>query len=142
MIAVALRFAETFAPETGTINAHQEIIAQYGFVWYGKLGLPISEKNQQILLQNDDPKILLVHSGKSDRYWAHFDKMQRDMPEEGIPPYYGEMINKMKTWFRVTKIEAADKSVMSKCFVKSSGVSLTEVSKHSISPYFIINYQE
>ena len=42
MDTVALRFAENFAPSCGTIAAHQEIIDEKGFAWYGKLGNPIS----------------------------------------------------------------------------------------------------
>ena len=42
MRTIALRFAETFAPECGTIAAHQHMIDRHGFVWYGKLGNPVS----------------------------------------------------------------------------------------------------
>ena len=35
---IALRFADTFAPSIGTIQAHQEMIDKNGHVWYGKLG--------------------------------------------------------------------------------------------------------
>lgn len=38
------------------------------------------------------------------------------------------------------KIVVADKSVMGKCKVVSSGAPLSEVSRHSMSPYFVIEY--
>lgn len=42
MKTVALRFANKFAPECGTIEAHNELIKQNGYVWYGKLGNKIA----------------------------------------------------------------------------------------------------
>ena len=141
MTTIALRFAETFAPDEGTIHMHQKIIDQFGFVWYGKLGLPISKKIQALILQEKAPRILLIHSGKTNRYWAYIDMIQNETPDlMFVPSYYGAMAEKMKTWFRVTKINTAEKNVMSNCWVKSSGVSLSSVSRHSISPYFIIEY--
>ena len=77
MKTVALRFAENFAPAMGTIAAHEEVIALKGRVWYGKLGTPLSQKVVDAIFANDDPKILLIHSGKSNRYWAYIEKIQR-----------------------------------------------------------------
>ena len=42
MKTIALRFGESFAPQCGTIAAHQEIIDKNGFVWYGKIGAKVS----------------------------------------------------------------------------------------------------
>ena len=44
MRTVALRFAENFAPDEGTIAAHEAVIEQLGFVWYGKMGAAVSQK--------------------------------------------------------------------------------------------------
>ena len=45
MRTIALRFSNNFAPEAGTIVEHQEIIAELGFVWYGKLsGIKCSDQ--------------------------------------------------------------------------------------------------
>ena len=44
MKTIALRFGEHFSPEIGTIAAHQKIIDEYGFVWYGKMGSSVSNK--------------------------------------------------------------------------------------------------
>ena len=34
MNTIALRFAENFAPEEGTIDAHKKLIHEDGYVWY------------------------------------------------------------------------------------------------------------
>lgn len=141
MKTVALRFAENFSPEGGTIAAHQQIINELGLVWYGKLGNPVSQAIAREILESDDPRILLIRSGGQERYWAHVDAIQRDIPKlTEVPSYYRNMADKFKCWFRVLKFMKADKSVMSDCTVVSSGKRLTDASRHSMSPYFIIEY--
>jgi hypothetical protein len=143
MKTIALRFGEHFSPECGTIAAHQEIIDRLGFVWYGKLGTPVNQKIIAEMLENDSPRFLLINSGKADRYWVHFSAISKETPPfDEFPEYYHELGDKMKTWFKVTSFEPAEKGIMAKCFVDSSGSPLTEASKHSMSPYFIINYEE
>lgn len=140
---IALRFGEHFAPECGTIVAHQEIIDKYGYVWYGKMGAAVSSKMVSEIMDNEKSMILLIRSGKTERYWAKVEKIQYDVPEkEKIPEYYRDTAGTFKTWFKITEFELAPRDIMGKCFVASSGNSLGEVSKHSMSPYFIIEYKE
>mgnify|MGYP007103938832 CR=1 FL=1 len=143
MVGIALRFFEKFAPETGTIYEHQKIIDEIGYVYYGKMGNTVSDKNIQIIMQQKTPKILLIHSGGTNRYWATVDHIKKERPAfNEFPKYYHDISDKFKTWFRVVKIEEAPKNIMSKCKVVSSGAILGEVSKHSMSPYFIIEFEE
>lgn len=138
-LTVALRFADTFAPAEGTIQTHQNLIDEKGFVWYGKLGAAVSSG----ILSNKIPRILLIHSRKTGRYWAYVEKIQYDVPpKQEIPVYYRENAGVFKTWFKVTKIEEASKGILGACTVASSSRPLSEVSKSSMSPYFIINVEE
>lgn len=141
MRTVALRFAENFAPGCGTIKAHQEIIDALGYVWYGKLGSAVSYKIAGEIQDNDDPRFLLIHSGGQDRWWVHIEKIQRETPpREEIPLYYRSQADDFGCWFKVKTFERAEKNVMSQCVVASSGKPLTSASRHSMSPYFIIDY--
>ncbi len=143
MNTIALRFGDQFAPECGTISAHQDIINELGYVWYGKMGNPVSDKIIDQILLEQDKKILLIHSGKTDRYWAYISEISKETPPaKAIPSYYRDMTDKFRTWFKVTRFETAPKNIMAKCRVTSSGSILGEVSKHSMSPYFIISYTE
>ena len=143
MRTIALRFTDRFAPEEGTIKAHQDIIDQCGFVWYGKMGSTVSDAVLKELTNNEDAKILLIHSGKIDRYWAYIDEAQNKKPEKKyIPEYYRENTYNFKSWFRVIRFEQAPSDVLSHCIVPSSGNTLSYTSRHSMSPYFIINYVE
>lgn len=142
-LTVALRFADTFAPAEGTIRAHQSLIDEKGYVWYGKLGVAVSSKVANEILTNDVPRILLIHSGRTGRYWAYIEKIQYDVPpKQDIPSYYRDNAGIFKTWFKVTRIEEASKGILGMCTVASSSRPLSEVSKSSMSPYFIINVEE
>lgn len=143
MKTIALRFGENFSPDCGTIAAHQQLIDKLGYVWYGKMGSPVATRIIEELKEQEDIKILLINSGKVDRYWAHVAEISREAPPvEYIPKYYRSFAEKFKTWFKITEFESAPRDIMSKCFVVSSGNALGEVSKHSMSPYFIVDYNE
>lgn len=143
MKSIALRFSENFAPDTGTIAEHKKLIDKNGYVYYGKMGNTVSLKNRELILAEETPKILLIHSGGTKRYWAYIDKIITERPNfDEFPSYYHEMSDKFKTWFRIIEIEDAPRNVMSLCKVASSGALLGEVSKHSMSPYFVIDCEE
>lgn len=143
MDTIALRFAENFAPACGTIAAHKEVIAEKGYVWYGKLGNAISSAVASQILANSDPKVLLIHSGASDRFWAHISDIRREqIDEEAIPSYYRDREENFGSWLKVHRFERAASDIMSHCVVKSSGKPLSLASRHSMSPYFIIEYEE
>lgn len=138
----ALRFADNFAPNVGTIAAHQAVIDRCGAVWYGKFGSPVSEAKAELVMNQKDSKILLIHSGKNDRWWAHIDAIERKAPSSGFPSYYGKGLSKFHCWFHVTRIEKAEKDVMSQWIVPSSGKPLSLASRHSMSPYFFIEHDQ
>ena len=141
MKTVALRFSDNYAPEEGMIFLHQQLIDKYGYVWYGKFGNSISQKIIDMILYMKDRKFLLIKSEGQERYWAHFDDIKKyDINIEAIPEYYRNDRNRVKCWFKITKFEKDDSKVMSKCYVASNGSLLSNISKYSMSPYFVINY--
>ena len=143
MKTISLRYTDKFAPKNGTIDAHQRLIDKNGYVWYGKLGTPIVKNVADMIMSNEEPRFLLIHSGSTERYWVYIDAISKVCPElSAFPEYYHDIADKCKTWFRVIRIENAENNVMSRCKVVSSGASLTEASRHSMSPYFIIDYDK
>lgn len=140
MRTIALRFGENIAPPEGTIKVHQNMIEENGYVWYGKFGSPVSEKVSSSIFENDNPRILLIQSGKNKRYWAYVESIQWEKPVDGLyPSYYAQAMDRFKTWFKVIKIEEAPSDIMSQCRVASSGALLAHASRSSMSPYFIID---
>ncbi len=142
MKTIALRFGEQFSPECGTIMAHQKLIDELGYVWYGKMGNPISDKVIKEIMKGEGTKVLFIQSGEPNRYWAYVSEITKKTPPlNGIPEYYRNKADRFKTWLKITKFELAPKNIMSKCRVISSGASLSVTSRHSMSPYFIIEVQ-
>lgn len=143
MKTVALRYGEGIAPDCGTIAAHSMIISSKGTVWYGKFGTPLSNKVIDTIMNNDLPRILLIQSGGTARHWAYVSTIQKDLPDINmVPPYYHDKVNKVKTWFRISSFEPAEPGIMSRCIVASSRATLSNASKHSMSPYFIIEFDD
>lgn len=143
MITIALRFADFRAPSDGTISEHEKLIEEFGFVWYGKFGSGISKKIQDEIMSSEKPKILLIQSGKFHRYWAEVSEISGSTPDlKYVPTYYHDLSLKIKAWFKITKFSEAPNNIMSKCLVASSGNVLSEVSKRSDSPYFVISTSE
>ncbi len=143
MKTIALRFADNIAPKEGTIAEHRKIMDELGYVWYGKFGAKVSEKIKSEILASEDKRILLIHSGTNNRYWFQIVDISYKTPElKAIPEYYREIAGTVRTWFKVVNIVRAEKGVMAKCTVASSGSPLSAVSRHSMSPYFIIDYDE
>ena len=139
MKTIALRYAENFSPEGGTITAHEEIIREKGYVWYGKLGTAVGTDKVRIILSASAPRILLIQSGKTGRHWAYIDDIQRKCPDpEAIPEYYRNDRDKFGCWFRVIRFEKTPANIMSQCTVVSSGAELGHASHYSMSPYFFI----
>ena len=142
MKTIALRFSDNYAPKEGMIYLHQQLINKKGFVWYGKFGNRISQDIIREQLNTNDPKILLIKSGSVERYWMHFSDYQEETPPlDNIPEYYRNNCSEIKCWFKVILFERAEKDVLSRCFVLSSGDCLSNSSKHSMNPYFKIDYR-
>lgn len=143
MRTIALRFADNYAPVEGTIKLHEDVINEFGYVWYGKFGNSLSQKNIDMLLDMDEKRFLLIKSGGQERYWAYFDDIKKDIDNiDAIPKYYRDDRNRVKCWFKIIRFERADSKVISKCFVSSNGSLLSNTSKYSMSPYFVIDYKE
>ena len=141
--AIALRYSEKFAPSEGTIQAHLNVIEKHGFVWYGKMGKIIGDKAINSLLKNGKPRILLIDSGKTQRYWAVVSDVRKEIPQDGIyPDYYKKDIDNFTIWFKVTEIQPAPSDILSRCTVASSGAILSLASKRSMSSFFMINVEE
>ena len=64
MKTIALRFAENFSPKGGTIKAHEDVIREKGYVWYGKLGSVVGQDKRKIILSAEEPRILLIQRRK------------------------------------------------------------------------------
>lgn len=57
----------------------------------------------------DDPRILLIHSGGVERWWAHVEAIKRETPElSTVPSYYRNRVDGFSCWFKIVCFERAD----------------------------------
>ena len=143
MKTIALRFSDNYAPKEGTIKLHEDVINKYGYVYYGKFGNPILDSYCKEVLSEKEPRFLLIKSGCQERYWAYIEDITRTIDEpEKVPEYYRNKKDTVKCWFKIIKIELAEKNVMSKCTIISNGAPLSSASKGSMNPCFKIDYDD
>lgn len=140
METIALKYNNSFASEAGTIEEHSKMLREKGYVWYGKLGTPLSKKNKETIVANKHPKILLVNNKNREYYWAYIDKIEYQPEDDWIPEYYRARKHDFTTWFRIVKIEQTDREILTECRVTSSNRPLNEA-MNSMSPFFNISYE-
>ena len=146
MITVALRFSDNYAPQQGTIELHEKVINQKGYVWYGKKGLTISNKAVEGILKDEKSRIILIKSGSNKRYFAYVEDIKKDLKAiddiSAIPSYYRKQAGEYGAWFKVVRFEEIDNTILDDCYVISSSRRLSDSIKRSMSPSFLINYVE
>ena len=65
------------------------------------MGNPVASCIVEELVEQEDTKILLINSGKVDRYWAHVAEIKKETPDLiAIPDYYRDMTEKSKHGLR------------------------------------------
>lgn len=91
----------------------------------------------------NEKKFLLIKSGGQERYWVYFDDIKKEIEDiDKIPSYYRNNRKRVKCWFKVIKFVRTEKNIMSKCYVVSNNSLLSNTSKYSMSPYFVIDFKE
>ena len=140
MKMISLRFGENFAPKQGTIQAHLDIIKKNGYCWFGKYGNNISDNILDQWKKEPKQYLLLIRSGRFERYFANVLEVKKDSPKDikNIPSYYRKDIDKIKVWFKIDKIVEAPNDIVSKCFLVSNGTGLGTASKISMNPCMFV----
>lgn len=142
MKTIAIRYSDKIAPQNGTLFEHAQLIHQNGFVWFGKMGTPVSDKTCKSVMAARKPHILLINNGKKLYHWAIIDKIQKDTPPlDYVPSYYRNKAEVIGTWFKILKFEKAETDILTKCTMSAYGATLLTVfSRKSMNSYFVINY--
>ena len=131
------------------VAEHNSLVKNYGAVWFGKLGSPLSAMrvnwlNKQI--EQNIPTFLYLVKGnrkKSTAYRAQLLLVSRDFPKDKalIPLYYREkkLLKFMNVWMKIEKIEPIEMEDMSKLKAISSIYPISETLTKSSSGYFLVH---
>ena len=115
MIKLVLRYRDLVTPPDDTINLHQEVINEHGYVywgWWAKAGerCPSIFSDLQEELASEPQNIFLFDSGQNKLYEAKFTELEYNNRTNGMecpekdktPDYYRD--RSFKAWFRFTEI--------------------------------------
>ena len=131
--------------KTDFIEEHNKVTAENGYVWLLKTGRKLVEKNLQKVM--DESSVLLLKAPKSSGgrlFYARIIEYRygKQEQEKKSPEYYKELVDDDKlwqidslegTWFKISKIEALDETIMDKLVLISNGKKVSEVIGSTIS---------
>lgn len=124
------------------IELHQEVIEEFGYCWFGKLGTVPSKKSIDAVLEEENPSIILYARGLA--FLCVIGEVTYDKPEKGYPDYYNaELYDKCSyptIYFKLASIEQIDVNELEKFTVISSGNSAINTLMHSMSSFLFISY--
>jgi len=147
-IHLLLRFSDNIY-KGGTIAAHQEVIDQYGAVWFGKMGSTVSQvhidKLNQQVEENIPTYVYLVKGNrrKSTYYISTLLLASKTLPDDEarlVPRYYADLnISKyVKFWVKLGDFGILEAAELNKMKVASSVLPIGETLYKSSSGHFII----
>ena len=146
---LVVRFSDTMFGVGDVVAEHNELVNQYGAVWFGKLGSPLSQVRVDLLNKQIDQKVptfLYLVKGnrkKSTAYCANLMFVTRDFPKDKalIPIYYKKkkLIDFMKVWMKIGKIELIEMDAMIKLKAINSIYPIAETLVKSSSGYFLVH---
>ena len=148
-VHLLVRFSDNLFAVGNAIAKHQEVIQQYGSVWFGKLGTPIGQKaidgfNSQIE-HGISTNLYLVKGNrkKSTFYKAKIITLSNEFPKKEksfIPSYYFEkkIAKQMKSWVKITDIYPLEPDEIKSLRVKSSVMNIEETLFRSSAGLFYV----
>lgn len=127
---------------------HNKVVAEYGAVWFGKLGQTLAQNRINLInlqVENNIPTFLYLVKGnrkKTTAYRARLVLISKDRPAETslIPLYYVEkdLLQFMKAWMKIGQIESIDLSAMDSLKAINSISPIAETLARSSSGYFLV----
>lgn len=143
MKTLALKYSESKAPDCGTVQAHNELIDKFGYVWFGKFGTNTNRNIIREILESGDPKILLVSGKQKKIHWAYINEVTTELSElEAVPDYYRRDVDRVKTWFKVIRFEEVSQEILSQFIVSSSKKKLISSLERGMSSSYLIESTE
>jgi len=120
------------------VEKHQEVINDFGYCWFGKIGVGPSQKLLQSVFEEEEPTLVLYT--RNQAYVCELIETTEDRPVEGYPSYYTESLfyagRNPKIYFKIKSMKKWELSELSRCVVCSSGNSLIQTLNKSMSSFF------
>lgn len=146
-----IRYSDKLAPPEGMIHLHNQMIKDYGYVWMGKFGRPISENNLNMLklqIEQKKPTYLFLVQKFEKNYLitvaeiASFSKSLIREELDKVPSYYRQNHKNVGTWFKIKKFYNIDNSILTKTLIASSGIPAIKTLPYSMTGFFIVRLEQ
>ncbi len=135
---ILLRYSNNIVPDT--IQKHMDVIDQYGYCWFGKIGVIPSAKIQSAILSEEDPRIILY--AKGDAHECHLLDITNKKPSEGTPQYYETEGIYPSVYFKLASIEPVESKELDKYKIVSTGRTLSDAIWHSMTSFFFAEWPD
>lgn len=148
---ILLRFNDHLKYDT--IQCHKEVIDANGFVWFGKIGSPVSKvfilSCQDSIQAGEKVNLFLVKSKSSNNMLYKSEILHitnsdlRKSPDNiFIPEYYRHANHNIHCWFKLNKLLRLPSSYLGKLSVASSTMPVLETIGSSMSGILYVEYKD
>ena len=124
------------------INEHIRVLEQYGYCWFGKIGMSPSEANLRSILLSDRMFVVLFCQG--DVHLCELLDVSTDRPKEGYPDYYQSFFYNRgiipSMFFKLGSIVPLSKDLFSCCISLNSRKPLLDTVSRSMASFFYGEY--
>jgi hypothetical protein len=147
---LVIRFSDNLFSVGDVIEKHNQVVSKFDYVWFGKLGQPISQNRIDLLnaqIAKSVPTYAYLVKGnrrKSTFYRAKLFGASKELNKEErkcIPAYYAEakLLKYINCWLKVSEIKPIETSEISHLKTINSVFPLAETLVRSSSGYFFVH---
>jgi hypothetical protein len=148
-VHLVVRFSDTMFDVGDVIARHNEVVAQHGAVWFGKMGSTLAIGRIDLLnkqIQDGVPTFLYLVKGNRripTPYRAPLLLVSKTLPPKEkplVPQYYAEkkLVRHMNAWMKVKKITPIELDELDALQAVSSVLPLSKTLARSSSGYFLV----
>lgn len=152
-VHLVVRFADSMFEVGDVIARHNEVVAQHGAVWFGKMGSTIAATRiDRLNRQIEEGTLTFLYLVKGNRrmptaYRASLVLAAKTLPTKEkplVPPYYTEkkLLRHMNAWMKIKQIKQIDLEELDALQAISSVLPLSETLVRSSSGYFLVHVAE
>jgi len=132
------------------VEAHNNVCEEYGTVWFGKSGRPLSrtlnDKLKELIREGMHPKLILLYGPTGQRKFfsgriAALATSGKPNPAQ-VPAYYRDMTAFISQWFEIGPLKLMTKREVDGLVVASSGRAVSEVAPRSQAPYMTVKKKD
>ena len=135
---LVVRFSNMYGEDS--IEKHNEVLKNKGYVYFGKFGSRVSQKHYKEVMACKHPRVLLI--SKDDAYICDLENIIYEKPNDGYPKYYDDNIFKkgheLSTYFKLKSFYILGRKNVGRFYVASSFSNLGEALKHSMTSMMLV----